>query len=174
MPTRHITRHITHRPTRRHATLGLFALPLAAPALAHREKRTHTDVVWTGTHLDITHNIHRHDFESALSVAGMLDRPEIEGLRARAQAALHVEETFRLGETRGDLALQTLGAEAEGNRLYIYQQAELAAIPERLEVEAWMLRSLWRDQVNAVDVRVGDRVKSLRFAGDDGAKVVEL
>ena len=143
---------------------------LPAPALAHREKTTTTRVEWTGKGFAVTHTIHRHDAETALARAGLIDRPDIDSLKSRAHIALHVEETFRLE----GLPLTTLGAETEGNRIYIYQEAPLDALPATLSVDARILRSLYADQVNAVDVVVDGEVTSLRFADGDGAKTVTL
>ena len=150
------------------AGLALAALPRVA--LAHRQKRTETLVEWTGEGFAITHTFHRHDAEVALSRAGYLDTPEIESLRSRALMAIHVEETFGLI----GVPLTTLGAEAVGNRLFVYQQADLGALPEALEIDARMLRGLYADQVNAVNVKIGRDVRSVDFSGDDGVKVVEL
>jgi len=125
---------------------------------------------WTGGGFAITHTIHRHDAEIALARAGLIDRPEIDSLTSRAHIALHVEETFTLD----GLSITTLGAETEGNRIYIYQEATLEALPERLGVNARILRNLYADQINAVDIEVAGVVQSLRFADGDGMKVVEL
>ena len=163
------------RLTRRTALASAGALALLpANAWAHREKMTVTEVLWTDTPefrgFGVTHRFHRHDAEVALSKAGLLDTPEIDSLESRAHMAIHVEETFSLnGRT-----LEMIGAEADGNRLWVYQELPLDALPERLDVTARMLRGLYADQINAVDVKVGGQVKSLRFAGDDGAKGVTL
>ena len=148
--------------------LALAALP--SVALAHRQKRTETLVEWTGEGFAITHTFHRHDAEVALSRAGYIDTPEIESLRSRALMAIHVEETFGLI----GVPLTTLGAEATGNQLFVYQEAAMAELPEALSVDARMLRGLYADQVNAVNVKVGREVRSVDFEGDDGVKVVEL
>ena len=146
------------------------AAVLPRTALAHREKQTTTLVEWTGESLAITHTFHRHDAEIALAQAGMIDRPEIDSLRSRALVAIHVEETFGIE----GVAIETLGAETVGNRIYVYQEAALPALPEALTIRAAMLRNLWRDQINNVDVKVEREIKSLRFAGDEGAKQVSL
>lgn len=150
---------------------ALCVLPVSAPvARAHREKITLTDILLTPEGLEVTHRFHRHDAETALARAGLIARPEIESLKSRAHMAIHVEETFAIAEVE----LTTLGAEVEGNTLWVYQDAALATRPEALTISARMLRGLEPDQINAVDVRFQDQVRSLRFAGDDGAKRVEM
>ena len=145
---------------------------MATPALAHRVRLSRSVVTWNREGFDIVHGFHRHDAETALAKAGLLDAPDMTGLRARAHLALHVEETFSLGP---DVPLQTLGAEVVADRVEVYQVATLDALPESLDVRASMLRSLWPDQVNAVDVHLpGGEVRSLRFAGSDSAKPLAL
>jgi len=139
-------------------------------ALAHREKQTITTIEWKDGRLEITHEFHRHDAESALAQAGLIDRPDIESLRSRAHVAIHVEETFDIEGVK----ITTLGAETQGNRIYVYQEAELPTLPDTMMIRAAMLRNLWGDQINNVDVHIEKQVKSLRFAGDDGAKTVTL
>ena len=158
------------RLTRRETILGSAALAAARPALAHRQKRTDTVVEWTGEGFAITHIFHRHDAEVALSRAGYLVRPDIESLKSRALIAIHVEETFEII----GLDLETLGAEAEGNRLYVYQEAKLAERPDSLRLQVNMLRGLFGDHVNAVNIKYDGSVSSLEFSGEDGVKTVEL
>ena len=167
---------IAARPSSRRALLrGALALPLlgwAAPALAHRVRLSRSVVTWGREGFDVVHGFHRHDAETALARAGLLDAPDMSGLRARAHLALHVEETFSLGE---GVPLQTLGAEVVAERVEVYQVATLDTLPETLDVRASMLRGLWPDQVNAVDVHLpGGVVRSLRFAGDDARKPLAL
>ena len=161
--------------TRRGLIAGAAALLAARPALAHREHRSETWAEWKpsegGGEFHVTHSFHRHDAELAMSDAGLLDQPDLSSLRARALLALHVEETFSLGEA---VALETLGAEIVRDRVEVYQVGTADALPPSLTVDARMLRTAWPDQINDVNVRVGEEVKSLRFRRDDGAKVMEL
>ena len=166
--------------TRRELIAGAAALLAARPALAHREHRSETWAEWKpskgsdmsgGGEFHVTHSFHRHDAELAMSDAGLLDQPDLSSLRARALLALHVEETFGLGEA---VALETLGAEIVRDRVEVYQIGTADALPPSLDIDARMLRTAWPDQVNDVNVRVGDEVKSLRFRRDDGTKAMEL
>ena len=84
--------------------------------------------------------------------------------------AIHVEETFHIE----GVELSTLGAETDGNALWVYQEAVLDTLPTPLRIDARMLRTLHPDHINAVDVKVDGRTQSLRFGADDGPKSVEF
>ena len=157
-------------PCRRIVLLGMGSLSVAGTASAHRQKRTETLVEWTGDGFAITHVFHRHDAEVTLSRAGYLERPDIESLKSRALMAIHVEETFLIE----GLVIETLGAETEGNQLFVYQEAKTDALPESLTLQAGMLRGLWGDHVNAVNIKANNETRSVQFFGDDGAKRIAL
>lgn len=163
----------------RRDTLGLgLAAVSCVPALqswAHRENQTHTLVKWNARSgfLNVTHTYHIHDAETALTDAGILERPDLFSLRERARLALYTEKQFSLKTLdKTPLLLSILGAEYEGKSVYVYQQLGLDHPPDGLIVRCALLRPLIPDQVNDVDVNLTGRIQSIRFENADGTKIV--
>lgn len=157
------------------AALLCLGLAVAMPAQADRERLSVSNVAWSAPAqtLEITHRIHLHDAQQALVRAGLLDEPDLTPLRNRAQLALFVGEQFRLAVEDNDIALDILGAEIDGNYVYIYQQAEMLAAPDALYIESNILRTVFSDQSNHVNVTLSDTVQTLIFAPGDGIKSVQ-
>lgn len=159
--------------TRRLAIAGVCALALAPPALAHRSQSVLTTVNWNAatSKLEVMHRIHAHDAEVGLMQAtGSADNVDITVLRNQAQLMLYVEKHFSLRVPEGTIALQPLGAEFQSEAIVLYQEAKLAAPPEELTIENQILRDVFDQQTNLVNVKLDKRVRTLIFAGGDGAK----
>ncbi len=146
------------------------ALPLSA--LAHRQKTTLSKIDWdpTDKSLNITHSYHMHDVETALAAKGIIDKPDVKSLRARAKLALYTETQFKLSSGGQQIELQILGAEYEARTVYVYQQVFLDKKPSELLVSASMLREIIPGQINHVDSWLADSVKSIAFKDGDGPK----
>lgn len=161
--------------SRRNVSLGLVALCAASavPAYAHREKTTETEITWSadGGYLYATHKFHLHQTEVSLFEAGITHSAKFESLRARAELALYVEKNFTLQTlTEKPITLEILGAEIVGRDVYVYQQAKMDAAPKGLIVTCNLLRDFIPDQINHVDVKLGGKINSLAFRGNDGPK----
>lgn len=148
------------------------ALPL--PAFAHRQKTTLSKIDWDAedNSLNITHSYHMHDAETALAAKGILDRPDLKSLRARAKLALYTEAQFKLSAAGEEIELQILGAEYEARTVYVYQQVFLDKKPTELMVSASMLREIIPGQINHVDSWLAPSVKSVAFKDGDGPKKI--
>ena len=158
------------RLTRRAVMAGATAFA-AVPALAHRLARTETDVriAEDGT-VGVTHVYHLQDAQSALFEAGLIDAPDLGSLRAQARLALYTEEHFALLVDGRPSPLSIVGAEIEGDSVFVYQEGSVA--PGPLSVKAGMLRDLLERQINSVNVVRGGRTVTLDFKGDDGVKAL--
>ena len=154
------------------STVIMAALPL--PAFAHRQKTTLSKIDWdpTDNSLNITHSYHMHDVETALAAKGVLDKPDIKSLRARAKLALYTEAQFKLSTGGKEIQLQILGAEYEARTVYVYQHMFLDKKPTELLVSASMLREIIPGQINHVDSWLADSVKSIAFKDGDGPKKI--
>jgi len=153
------------------AALGA-ALPLSA--FAHRQKTTLSTVEWDTADkmLYVIHSYHLHDAETALAATGVIDKPDLTSLRARAQLALYTQDKFSLFGRGKDIELELLGAENEGRTVYVYQQAKLDEPPAELIVSASMLREIIPGQLNNVDVTLTQTLRSVQFKDGDGPKKV--
>jgi hypothetical protein len=153
------------------ATLGAGLLPL--PAFAHRQKLTFTEISYNDSAhlLEVSHRIHLDDAEDAMAITGITDAPDLTSLRARALFALYVEAQFSIKITDASIALELLGAQIEGHYIYVYQQAEMLTAPAGpLLIKCEILRALFSDQSNHVNIALGDSVKTLTFSRNDGSK----
>ncbi|MDH4047990.1 MAG: hypothetical protein OEW68_06305 [Gammaproteobacteria bacterium] len=157
-------------------TLSLFLLCLAVTsATAHRAKSGLTTIEFNATSglLEIVHSLHWHDAE--LGLAEVTGDPQLSlvALEARARLALYVEERFALadGKSGEKLPLVLVGAELSGDYVLIYQELD-SALPALLAVRHDVLRDVIPEQVNQLNLLLGDAVQTLTFSGDDGWKTI--
>lgn len=89
-------------------------------ASAHRDHGVWTEILWTETHFEITHQLHLAD---ALPLLKALDPSvSIDSLEGQALLALHVEDTFALESNDTEGTMETIGAEIDDDFLFIYQE----------------------------------------------------
>ena len=169
------------RTIRPHAIiLACTALCVAALAIAHRMPGSISTVKRSlaGDTIEIIHRLHTHDAE--LGIAATIGKRNIslDTLVDRAQLALYVEERFSIAdysgrEVGGRLALELIGAEVDGEFVLIYQEYA-GQLPAELAIRDDILRDVFPEQVNHVNVAVGSEVRSLTFSGDDDWQTLTL
>jgi len=164
--------------SRRVILSGLGALPLVhlgeLNAHAHKEKYSLTQLIWNegSDQLTVTHSYHMHDAEQALAASGIIEKPDLTSLKARARLALYTAEHFRISGDTSQIELTIVGAEIDRGKCYVYQEGVLSNFPEILTIECAMFRPLIPGQINNVDVRKNGKTTSLKFSGNDGAKIM--
>lgn len=164
--------------TRRHTLKTLTgvavfaALPLSAQA--HRQKTTLSQIEWSETDkaLYVTHSFHMHDAETALAARGIIHKPDLTSLKARARLALYTAEHFNLSVGGEKIELEILGAEFHARTVYVYQQVHLEDKPTAMTISADMLRDIIPGQINNVDVKLTKKVMSVQFKANDGPKKI--
>lgn len=162
---------VTTRRTVISGLCGVGAFCWAGPAWAHRLARTESDVTISQKgDVSIVHVYHLQDAQSALFQAGLIDRPDLGSLRARAQLALYTEANFTLAVSGTPVALDLIGAEIQGDSAYVYQEGHIS--DGALSIDARMLRSLLKGQSNSVNIVRDGQTVTLDFSGDDGPKPV--
>ena len=147
----------------------------AGSAFAHKQKIASTEVLINerSGFIEISHRFVLHDAEDAI-VAQTGRAGDLIGNEADRMAfAKYVADRFDLTAFGFVPRSPTLlGAEvAEGN-LFVYQEVPIGRYPGILLVRSDMLREIWPDQVNAVIVRRGRRVKTETFRGTDDVKLI--
>lgn len=166
------------RPTiRREGPLGAgrrwLALAIAtvscAAALAHRAPGSLSTVEFnqrTGK-TEIVHRLHTHDAE--LGVGAVIERADLSvlSLEDRALIALYVEEKFQIESEEGPVYPSLVGAELAADYLLIYQEL-IGPLPDVIRVRNDILRDVFPEQINQVNIETDGRVQSLVFANDDG------
>jgi hypothetical protein len=88
----------------------------------------------------------------------------------QAKLMLYIERHFSLADGSGPIKLEPLGAEFESGAILVYQEARRAAPPAELMIENRILRDVFDQQTNLVNIRMAQRTRTLIFAGQDGAK----
>ena len=154
---------------------GLLAgLCLSMSVWAHRMPLAMTTVAYNPVtdSVEIVHRLHRHDAEQAM--LEVIAQPGVDLMEVAVQArlALYTEAHFQIagvvdGKPHRVLALDLVGAELDGDYVLIYQELP-GRLPSEIAVRDDILRDLFPEQVNRVNVTTGAGVKSLVFKQDDG------
>jgi hypothetical protein len=121
--------------------------------------------------IEVIHRLHTHDAELGV-ITIMNDRSiSLEQLVGRAQLALYVEERFLVaavenGSIGTPLPLELVGAELDGEFILVYQELNVE-LPRKIAVRDDILRDVFPDQVNHVNIAIDGEVLSLTFQEDD-------
>jgi len=103
-------------------------LCLTPQSFAHDAPRVETVVTLDETgEVEVTHTLQLSAAQRLLFKAGIIDKNDMTGLRARAKAALYSSERFELIADGETVTLEILGAELGGGHLYIYQTGSISA-----------------------------------------------
>ncbi len=160
--------------TRRAVIAGAAAAAaVARPAFAHRMHTALSEVTWNPNAgaIEIFHRAYAHDLSGAVArAAGRPGRP-LENDEDLALAALYVEGRFAAAADEGaELPLETVGAEFDGDHLYVYQKLLIPEPPQRLGVRNLILVEEFSDQTNFVNVALWDEIRTLIFRGRGGMR----
>jgi len=155
-------------------------LCVAALAFAHRMPGSISTVKRSasGDIIEIIHRLHSHDAELGLAAVLGKRNLSLETLADRAQLALYVEERFVIagfedGRIGGRLALELVGAELDGEFILVYQEFA-GKLPAGLAIRDDILRDVFPEQVNHVNVATGGVVHSVTFSSDDEWQTLSL
>lgn len=160
----------------RNLVAGLLtsAVLCAAPAaVADRQPGSLSTVKKSAStgNVEVIHRLHNHDAELGIMAARDDRSLSLDQLLGRAQLALYVEERFLLativdGEIGAPLDLQLIGAELEGEYVLVYQEYS-GPLPAELAVRNDILRDVFPEQINHVNIALGGNVRSLTFKDKD-------
>jgi hypothetical protein len=165
-----------HKPalaiTRRAALVVAAGAALAPPALAHRAQTVLSTVEWNAglKGIDVAHRLHAHDSELALAASGVAGTVDLTVIQDQARLALYCEERFKLEDAAGAVPLVIVGVELEGDMIHVYQESLRAGPSPEITITNGILRDVFDQQTNLVNVRMGVRTRTLIFSGRDGAK----
>lgn len=155
------------------ATICAALLCIVVNAHADRQPGSLSTVKLSASsqNIEIIHRLHNHDAELGVIVA-MNDRSlSIDQLVGRAQLALYVEERFTIAavddaKIGAPLNLKLIGAEVDGEFILVYQEYT-GTLPKRVAVKNDILRDVFPEQVNHVNIALNGKVRSLTFKDDD-------
>lgn len=140
---------------------------LALPTAAHRAPGSLSSIEWneaTGR-TEIVHRLHSHDAELGVGEVLRLPRLTVQTIEGRAHIALYAEERFRIEDESGALPLELVGAELAGDYLLVYQEWT-GRLPARIRLRDDLLRDVFPEQVNQVNIDDAGSVRTLVFSGD--------
>jgi len=143
---------------------------------AHEQKVAITQILFNQNsgNIEISHRINLHDAEHAVQdfwgIADLLSNKE-----DLDKLALYVRGNFFLSSNAKKLSLTPVGVEVDGNYVWVYDEVK---IPKKrikiLTIENYILRDVWKEQSNLVNVELGKFRKSAFFAQDDKAKDIVI
>jgi hypothetical protein len=124
-----------------------------------------------GDSIEIIHRLHAHDAELGLNATMTEGRVSLESLRGQAQLALYIEARFSLagfedGQPGSRLPLELIGAELDGEFVLVYQEFA-GELPARLAIRDDILRDVFPDQINHVNLATDGAVRTVTFSDDD-------
>lgn len=154
--------------------LALLALLAAAsPAAAHRLHAGLTEMALdpSGKTLEITHRLYAHDLEPYLFHKVYNDWAQTAAGIARVGA--YSRARFGLAMDGKALSLDYVGAEPEGEFIYIYFTAPRPQGAGPLQVRDRLLSDVLEDQVNLVNLTLGGQTQSRYFRYGDAAKAFD-
>jgi hypothetical protein len=162
----------------RTALPGLIALLLSsAVSQAHRLPEGLTTVSYNPTtaSTEIVHRLHVHDAETGLAEIMQNAQFTLGTLESQARFALYVEQRFTIRDNASGTALTLVlvGAELEGDQVLVFQEVA-GALPFRVAMRNDILREVYPDQVNKVNVVLDTGVRTLIFSGEDEWKDLHL
>jgi len=153
--------------------IGAAMLCIAALSCADRQPGSLSTIKMSPTsgNIEVIHRLHNHDAELGI-IAIHGDRSlTLDKLVGRAKLALYVEERFIVAEVAVDgigapLDLELIGAELDGEFILVYQEFR-GKLPVNIAIRNDILRDVFPEQINHVNIAVGGEVRSLTFKGDD-------
>ncbi|MBT4519491.1 MAG: hypothetical protein HOC23_05750 [Halieaceae bacterium] len=155
--------------------LGIVALVPTLVSWAHRAPGSLTTIAWNATsgYTEIVHRLHSHDIERGLaSILGIAEF-SIMDVKARARAALYVEQHFQVEKDSRDLRPILVGAELVGQYLFVYQELQ-QRLQGEMRIRNDILRDLYPAQLNQVNIDDDGVVRTLFFSGNKGWLDVEF
>lgn len=128
--------------------------------------------------IEIIHRLHSHDAELGMAAITNNRQLVLDDLESRARLALYVEEQFSVariedGVVGPRLPLELIGAELEGEFVLVYQEYA-GDLPTVIAIRDGILRDVFPEQVNHVNVATGDEVRSLVFSNEDDWLILNL
>jgi len=176
----------TGSPALNRAFLLLFAalaVVASSPSYAHQQKTAVTRLLFnsnTGS-LEIMHRLFLHDAEHAANVVFGAKQDIIQSADSRALFGSYVVNRFAVAfddnASLQELAPIYLGEEIDGQYLWVYQEVPDFATRHigkalQLRVINSVLRDVWPDQSNLVNVERSGKIESITFSvGADSLQI---
>lgn len=171
------------QPLRGLLGLALLCVLTWLPASsAHQQKTAVTRLLFNDSsgNLEVMHRLFLHDAEHAASVVFGEKQDLIESADSRALFGSYVVNRFAVQATDADgstyeVPLDYLGEEIDGQFLWVYQEVvgfAASNTAQQLELINSILRDVWPEQSNLVNLERNGRISSVTFS--QGSDVLSL
>ena len=156
---------------------------LSSIALAHAQKAALTEVLFNARsgNIEVAHRFALHDAEQAVRDELKIDGNLATSPDAQASFATYVAERFSLATQDGvTLPLTVLGTQLDGGYLWVYQEVPYqtegvkADTWKVLRVRNYVLRDIWPDQTNTVNVKRGKMIRTVVFSEFSDEHIVDF
>lgn len=139
-----------------------------APAYAHQQKAAITHILFNSRtgNIEVMHRFYIHDAEHAVKSLIDPDADIIASTLTAEQFAEYVQERFSLiGPDGNILTLDYVGQERDAAFIWVYQEIPIPDSMNSLSVVHNVLRDMWEEQSNLVNIERDGKIQSLDFAG---------
>lgn len=139
---------------------------------AHRAKAALTIAEYNADtrNFEVTHQLHLHDAQFALNRIVGNPQASIFDLEQQAELLLHLGEQFEMRSAQHDIKLNPLGAEIDGDHLYLFYESAPLEPPKTIRVRHDLLRDIFPDQINQINVTIGPVLRTLILNEEDKVK----
>jgi hypothetical protein len=141
-----------------------MALLAASPAGAHRGHDALSSVVFEKDgRVRVSHRLETSDLEPALAIIAPDVQPSLDDPEAVAAIIAYLGNRFALGIDNRPLALVAAGSDLGGAVVQFDFIGKTSGSPRQLTVTSQILTDVHPAQVNQVNVRTGQTVRTLTF-----------
>ena len=158
---------------------GLLALLvlLLSPAWAHQQKEAITRILFNPRtqNIEVMHRFLVHDAEHAVKELRRTSANILASEADREFFSSYVHEHFSIADQDGNtLALKAIGNEIEGRFIWVYAETAIPVKLRSLTLRHDVLRDIWPEQVNLVNIERDGDVQSATFTGGSNDHTIEL
>ena len=141
----------------------MFFCVVCPAGFAHTLQQTTTEITWhPDTHwLEVVHSVHLDD---ALQLMADLGDPNGNlNVEMQAKLLLYLETAFNAKQGKNPLMFEPVGAQIEGDYLWLYQQAQVLTYPMELAIEIKLLHGYYPVVHHQINFSVGGQVQTLHL-----------
>jgi len=153
-------------------------LVVIQPGNAHQQKSAITRILFNSNsgNLEIMHRFFVHDAEHAAGLIFGEEQDLLESVESRELFSSYVINRFAvtIDNAATPLQLDYVGAEVDGQYLWVYQEIALPADVKGLTIVQVALHDVWPDQSNLVNIERAGQVYSLEFVNPTAEQHIEL
>jgi len=148
---------------------------ISVPASAHQQKAALTQVLFNprSGNIEVVHRFYLHDAEEAVRQLFGVDADIYAKEETQFNFAQYTVNKFALWDGKDSpVELGLVGYEIDGNFFFVYQESENAEDIQALTIRHDVLRDIWPEQMNTVNVEGRGDLQTVLFDGENTLQVV--